>query len=1125
MQVRFFFGWSFRLLVVVFLAAGSTWAQYSANIQGNVTDPSGAAVSQAKVVLENMATHVTASTTTDADGGYRFLSLAPGSYQISVEASGFSTAHETVTLETNQNLGVPITVKVGATTESVTVTAENPLVNVTETRNQQTLQAQELSTLPLAARNMLSLSTIAPGVTGLGLAGGPGVASGTPGSNAGNFSTEEAVDVSANGQGTVANMWIIDGLDVTSSVRQGVLNLTPNPDVIQESNNQVNTYTSEYGRGSGLQVAMTTKSGGEQFHGLVSDYFNYQSMYAKYSLPNAAQSYSPFHSNNLSGNVGGPIIPHHQFFFFFGIEALRSSASTGNSEITFPAPEFAAFAQANNAGTFGTKILNTYIPTKVAGATVAETADQYFGRVDPSNPNSPFICAAEPATIENIPCSTPMLDSGTFNSANVINGTQYFVRIDKYFSKDRIYGSFFRTLQANPAPNVIPQFNTTNNYWERAVQVNWTHDFSPTTLNEAIFANNRIEGKNDETGDFSIPGIGVTGQNVGYGLGFAQGDFIQHNYHWRDVLTHVRGAHVIKVGYEGLYGDDVEPFQGPWSHPSFSFNNLLSLAQDAPLTESGVMYSPTTGQQQLWSWDAASKTWGIFAEDTWKVRRNLTLTLGFRFDDQGNPYSKSPTTVFGNFYLGSGSTFDEQVANGFAKPTHNALASSPKAYTPRIGAAWDINGKGDWLVRGGFGMFSNWLTPANIQEEFRGNPPGLINPTFSATNAPGNQPVFVQGTSSTPPFGFVFPGLAGTTLCPVAPCLDAAGGILGANLSIGGINPNIVSPTAYIWSGTLEHRLGGRFVASALYSGSHTSNLVGNGNAGGIVSYGVDINELPGALIGTTPGTTPARLNDSFGQIAYTQNNRYANYEAVTFDLKGRASRGFFDVSYTRSSSKDDASRYPTPENPGTFYGPSPWDAPNRFSATFNYEQPGLNGGNGFVGHATSGWGVSGTSIYQTGYPFTVFTSASFNNGKYAAGSDAHTSLSGDYLANGDNFSYPDVSSYQQATSRGAQTTSLPGGNPGVFAIDQFTVPTIGTNGNERTGQFRDPTFIQTDLTVYKNTHINERLVFQFRFEFYNLFNHVNFLSIQSDLSQGNFGEVTSQGLPRWWQLGGKLYF
>src|SRR5256886_15264672 len=137
----------------------------------------------------------------------------------------------------------------------------------------------------------------------------------------------------------------------------------------------------------------------------------------------------------------------------------------------------------------------------------------------------------------------------------------------------------------------------------------------------------------------------------------SQGNFIQHNYHWRDVLTKIRGAHALKVGYEGWFGDDVEPFQGPWSHPGFSFDNLLQLAQDAPVTEGGVMYNPITGQQQLWDWNAASKTWGLFLEDTWKARRNLTLTVGFRFDDQGNPYSHSDSTVFGNFILGTGSSF------------------------------------------------------------------------------------------------------------------------------------------------------------------------------------------------------------------------------------------------------------------------------------------------------------------------------------------------------------------------------------------------------------------------------------------------------------------------------------
>ena len=971
------------------------------------------------------------------------------------------------------------------------VTAENPLVNTSETRNQQTLETQELSALPLAGRNLLSLVSVAPGVSGLGLAGGPGVASGTPGSSVNIFSTETAVDVSANGQGTVANMWIIDGLDVTSSIRQGVLNLVPNPDLIQEATTQVNTFSSDYGHSSSIQFAMTTKSGTDQFHGLASDYFNYQSMYAKYSLPGSNHPYAPFHSNNMSATIGGPIIPHHQFFFFFGVEPLRSSASTGNQTITFPDAAFATFAQANFPGTFGTKILNTYIPTSVAGTAVSKTANDIF----------PGTCGT--AATNNLPCSTAMIDSGIFNSTNFLNGTQYFIRVDKYFKRDRVYGSFFRTLQSNGGPNVISQFSTTNNNWQRASQFSWDHDFSPTTLNEVLFSQNRIEGKLGETGDFTIPGISVSGQSVGYGVGFAQGDFIQHNYHWRDVLTHVRGAHVIKVGYEGWYGDDVEPFQGPWSHPAFNFDNLLQLAQDAPTRESGVMYNPITGQQQLWNWNAASKTWGLFAEDTWKAKRNLTVTFGFRFDDQGNPYSRSAATVFGNFYLGSGSTFQDQVASGIAKPTKNALAGAPKAYTPRIGAAWDITGKGDWVLRGGFGMYSNWLTPANIQEEFRGNPPGLILPTFVAGSS--TPPIFVQGTSSTPPFGFSFPPLGGSSLCPAVPCLDAAGGIVGAGLSIGGIDPNIVSPTAYNYAATLEHRLGSHLVASVLYSGSHDSNLVAFGNAGGQVAYGADINALPGDLIGKPVNALPTRLNPSFGSITYTQNDRVSNYQGVSFDLRGRVQRGFFDVSYTRSSSKDDAGRYPTALNPHQFYGPSPWDVPNRISATFNYELPGLNGGQGAVGKLTGGWGIGGTSIYQTGYPFTVFTSASFANG-------------GDYNADGDNLDYPNVSGYQQGTSRSAYTT-------GVFAAGQFTTPTLGTNGNEKSNGFRNPAYVQTDSTIYKTTRITERLNFQMRFEFFNLFNHPNFQNIQGDLSAGNFGKVTGQTLPRWWQIGGRITF
>jgi len=295
---------------------------------------------------------------------------------------------------------------------------------------------------------------------------------------------------------------------------------------------------------------------------------------------------------------------------------------------------------------------------------------------------------------------------------------------------------------------------------------------------------------------FRRPGTaGALGGQIGAANGcYVSGDFIQHNYHWRDVLTHVKGAHTLKFGYEGWYGDDVEPFQGPWSQPKFSFNNLLTLAQDSPAVENGIYYNPATGIEQLWSWDAASRTFGLFAEDTWKAKKNLTVTLGLRYDDSGNPWSKSASTVFGNFYLGSGTTEQQQVASGSAKATHNALLQSvDNLFSPRIGIAWDPTGKGEWVVRGGFGIYNNWLTQANVQEEFRGSPPGEVAPTFFAGGTASAQaPIFVLGNSNKPPFGFTYPTFGpGTGPTPQSGGgLDAQGGIVGAGFAIGAINPH-----------------------------------------------------------------------------------------------------------------------------------------------------------------------------------------------------------------------------------------------------------------------------------------------------------------------------------------------
>ena len=1110
-----------------FLVAVSSpaFAQFSGSIQGAVQDPSGANVPNAKVTLVNRATHVTASSTSDASGNYRFVSLAPGDYEITVEAAGFAKSQASVTLFTEQNLNLPISLKVGATTEAVTVTTEAPVVDTADSRNSLTLENSGVAQLPVAGRNLVTLTTLAPGVSGLGTMGGgqPGKA-GTPGSGVDNYSTETQVDASANGQGQMSNMYVIDGLDVTSGIRQGVLNLTPNPDSIQETSVQVNTYSAEYSRATGVQEVMTTKSGTDQFHGSAADFFYYQNMFATTHF--SSPKYLPFHGNNMSFAIGGPIIPHKQFFFYFAVEPLRSSLAS-NGSIEFADPAFIAFAQKTFPTTVGTKVLSTYLPTNVTGVSVQSTGSAITG------------CGT--AATNNLPCALPVVDVGNFSAPQIRNGTQYFVRIDKSFKNDRIYGSFYRTLLTYGAASAIPVFSALNNNWQRAFQVNWSHTISPNTVNEAIFGANRVEGVlGSGAKDYSVPSIAVQGVSTeggqSFGVGFAQGDFIQHNYHWRDVLTHVRGAHTLKFGYEGWFGDDVEPFQGPWSQPTFNFNNLLTLAQDAPTSENHVMYDPITGKPVLWSWNAASRTWGLFVEDTWKARRNLTVTLGFRYDDSGNPYSRSATTVFGNFYLGPGQTYNQQVANGFAKATSNALNRSVNnLLSPRIGIAWDPTGRGDWAVRGGFGVFNNWLTQANVQEEFRGSPPGPITPNFTAGTA--TPPLFVLGTGGKPPFGFTYPALAGSPICLTLGangCLNSQGGIVGGNFGIGAINPNLKSPKANIWSASLERKLGNNYSASVGYAGSHGYNMVGGGNQAGIVSYGQDINAFAGDLIQNN-SLAPTRLNPSFGSIAYTTNDRYSNYESVFFEFKGRMTRrGFIDASYTHSSSKDDASAYPAEASPSQYYGPSPWDASNRFSLTLNYQLPGLNGGHGFLGRTTGGWGVSGTSIYQSGYPQMVWTTASFQpicaNAALKCPSAGNTMIgfapgSGDYNADGDTggvggvgLDYPNVASYSQATSKSAFLN-------GVFSNGQFTQPSFGSQGNEKASLFRGPNFAETDVNFYKDTHLTERVNFQLRFEFFNIFNRVNFANLDNNLADGTFGKATQQQLPRNWQLAGKITF
>jgi hypothetical protein len=1083
--------WVVRLAVCLFalaaIASGAR-AQFNGNITGHVQDPAGAAVAQAEITLTNTATSEISTFTTDVSGDFRFVHLAPSGYKVTVSANGFRVTSVAVTLRTEETLNVPVQLAVGSVSEKVEVNAELPVLNTADSRTQMTLEAQAVANLPIQGRNLLALTTTAPGVTGLGLVGG------SPGSAADNFSTETQVDASANGRGSVANMYVVDGLDVTSDIRPGVLNLTPNPDTIQETTIQPNTFSVEWGRASSVQMVMTTKSGSDQFHGNLSDYYTYQGFWAGTEFLN---KYNPFHSNNYSASIGGPIIPHHQLFFFFGIEPLRATASNGTGSVTFEDAAFTAFAKQNFPNTVGTQILTTYTPSGATITGVSKTAADIF----------PTTCGT--AATSGLPCDTPMIDTGVFNSSSFRNGLQWNARIDKNFSKDRIYGNFYRTTLSTGGPAVRPAFTTSNSFVADSLQVNEVHTLSPSLLNEAVFGYLKVEGIANKTGDFSIPSVNVAGQGVGFGIGFAQGDFIQHNYHWRDVLTWIRGAHTLRFGYEGRRGDDLALFAPVYNQPNFGFDNLLDLVQDSPHTESGLAYDLLTGQPGKGQYQYALITHGLFAEDTWKAKRNLTLTFGLRWDDFGNPYPLSDTTL-ANFHLGPGQSLNEEIANGFMTRQGNVFNHSlSNVFSPRIGVAWDPTGNSTWVVRGGFGIYHDWPTLGNDENGLKGNPPGFVVPTFFRGSS--NAPIFAIGTSAATPSGFPYPALPGSTL-------DDHGGVAGSQFNVGGIDVNLDSPVTYNYTAAIEKKLPANLVASVAYSGSQSRDLITGSGQVSNTSYGVDINRFAGDLITNYP--TPTRLNPSFGAITYAQNGAKGGYNAFIAALRGHLGRrGYFNASYTRSKSKDDAQIYPTFTALDQYYGASIWDAPNRFSFSYSYDIPGIRDGNAFARAVTNGWVFSGITIYQSGTPFVVYTNASFQPTLDAGG--AVTGLaagSGDFNADGFNYDFPNVASYSQPTSRSAFLN-------GLFPASNFPSPTLGTEGNEKPYAFRGPSYYNWDMSLAKNTTIFERLALQIRFDYFNVFNHVNLQGVDSNLADGSFGKSTSQFNPRWLQLGISLRF
>ncbi len=1080
-----------RVAMLVVASLPSAWAQYSAGLQGIVRDRTGAVVPGAKVSLTASGTEVSQETTSSPTGLYRFTNLAPGNYRLDVTASGFRGYQATVSLLTAQLAEVPVALEVASTQTQVEVVGEVEALETADSRLQTTITEEQLHDLPVAGRDFMGLVAFAPGVTGTG--------SGRAGSSD-NFAVEKRVDASANGRTDGTNLYVLDGLSVTSNIRPGQFNLSPNPDSVQEMSIQTRTYSAEQARQSSVLVSMTTKSGSNQFHGTASYFFADQHL-ADRGIFDPAKLV-PFRKNDFAGTVGGPIWKNRTFFFA-SVEGLRSLFASPSARYTYPHPDFEVWAKANYPGTLGTKLLTMY---PVRGLTPTPAA--------PMKAKDAFDGNCGPGIV---PCDLNAIAYGDGDMPAPRNGNQYSLRIDQYVKSDRIYGNFYLTRVNFPDQrNFRPEFDDIRNDWGNFVQINEVHTFSPTVVNQAYFGLNLPGGQAmpNSPSMYRYPSISInriSGQTAP-GPGWGPGKWWQRNFTWRDVLSTMRRSHSLKFGFEAYRGVSAVDFSGVNARPNFNFLTLLDLVQDKVYSQARTAFSPQTGQQTRVTLDDFETTFSAFAQDDWKVRPDLTLNLGLRWDDFGNPNMRRGTV--NNFHFGPGATWNERVANGGLQTTKGMLNHRlNRNFSPRAGLAWSPDRAGNWVVRGGFGMYHDWLT---LAQGFGGgaesNPPSdYVILDFGGVRPPSwPKPVFNIGNSDEYPYGFRY---------PATPPIDAAAP--GSNIQV--IDPDLKSPTSYIFSAGIQRRLRGNLVADVTYTGNRANGIL----SGSQIDHGAqgrDINRFSGDLVDGKQD----RLNRRYAAINYSNGLNIARYDGLIASVKGRfRANSSFQASYTLGKATDYGFNYPNFSRITDYKSVADFDIRHRFSMTAVYFAPRLAARPALVRVPLGGWEVSTTAIAQTGAPFTVFTNAPARLQRDASGKAiGFAPGSGDFNLDGYNYDYPDrpVSDFAGSHSRQDFIN-------GLFKISDFPAPAFnpgGTEGTSGRNSYRNPGFFMVDLGLIKNSRLRwlgDRGNLQFRLETFNLLNRTSLQGVTANLNSPLFGKSTSTFKARNYQLGIRLQF
>ncbi|MGA2576567.1 MAG: carboxypeptidase-like regulatory domain-containing protein [Bryobacteraceae bacterium] len=1125
------------LLLGLFFAATVFAQRDLGTVAGTITDPTGAAIPNAKITITEVATNESSTVISSAAGEYVRPALKPGTYTVSAEAQGFRrVAQENVEVTAGDRIGVNLTLPVGNVSESIEVSANAPLLQTENTSQGADLNTSEVNQLPMGGQRVFAyLARLSPGV----LVAEPGARDAQNGG------------FSANGvRSTGENNFLLNGVDNNVNdidfINQTSYVIGPSLDAIGEMRILTNGYNAEYGRAAGGVIDVTLKAGTNELHGDLFEYLQNTDLDANRWENNlAGVGRPPLQQNQFGATAGGPIIKNKLFIFgdYQGTKIATAGGVIQNlgygGFYTIPTP-------AEIAGNFA-NVATVYDPTTTAcNASGACTRTPYPNNQIPASqfdPAAAKIAALYPAPNQPIIAGNYPQNDYYAVTPGGLRTDQGDGRVDyKIDDKNSLFGSIswadtskYNTPPFQGALDGGNFYGASETDLGRNAQIGYTRIWSPSIISETRVAYSRLvtarTQANADTDEFKAYGIGgldpTTTLNGGLPQ-FGMGQYSQVGANdwlptkeYSNVYDFIQNVAITKGTHAFKFGAEVKPigfpfFQVPYPHGEMNFSRVET-AEPIPGTPSAttgdsfasfLLGALDNGQISTTNFVSSTRqSYDFYAQDDWKVTPKLTVNYGLRYElwspigeqfgRQSNfdvntltlqipngPSSNAPLPPnFNTPYTLNGVTYPADFPN--VKVCRGCVSQylipwDKHDFGPRLGFAYNIMPK--TVIRAAYGIFYGG------EEQQGGNPsrgesapfnesPQLNRPSGVSEFEP--DPYFANGA----PTGGISIGYPLTvfTTYPVS------------SLQFREVADDFDNPMVQKWNVAIQQDLGHQMALEVGYQGNHSSHQL----------LQPDDNPCPNlATTNTTINCNSLRPYPDIGGISGTASFGFGNYNAMTAKLEKHFSKGLqFISSYTwghalatSGTTLSGSNNFQTIENTNLSlsYSNAAWDIRQNFTTGLTYDLPfgrGKQFGSSMNRAADillGGWQVNGILTLHTGQPYTVSANGSYCVGVWAG-------------------CFPDiVSGNANAAPAGGRTPSE------WFNTANFTAPATLTEGNVGDNTNSGPAFKNLDFSVFKDFAFTERFRLQFRSEFFNIFNTPQFNFPDSGYGDANFGKVTS---------------